>query len=54
MGVTEGVLPGQKLSPRVWRWISTCERYFAVAITRVVKPDGQDEALQVRPYLAPI
>ena len=42
LGVTEGALPGQKLSPRVWRWIATCERYFAVAITRVVK---------VRPWL---
>lgn len=30
-----------RLSPRVWRWVSVCERYFGVAISKIIQPDGQ-------------
>eukprot|EP01041_Mallomonas_annulata_P001674 gene1674-3234_t len=35
-----------KLSTRVWRWISVCERYFGIAISHLLKSDGQDKNLQ--------
>ena len=36
----------KKLSPRVWRWMSVCERYFGLAIQGIIQPDGMDESLQ--------
>ena len=41
-----------KLSPRVWRWISVCERYFGVAIGNILNSDGQDKSLQFELRLA--
>jgi hypothetical protein len=34
------------LSPRVWRWVSVCERYFGIAISKIIQPKGQDDTLQ--------
>lgn len=34
------------LSPRVWRWISVCERFFGLAVAAIIQPTGQDLALQ--------
>lgn len=42
----------KKLSPRVWRWMSVCERYFGVAISMIIQPEGQDSALQYELRLA--
>jgi hypothetical protein len=36
----------KSLSPRVWRWVSVCERYFGIAISKIIQPKGQDESLQ--------
>lgn len=36
----------QKLSPRVWRWISVCERLLGLAICGVIQDEGQDEILK--------
>ena len=36
----------RKLSNRVWRWISVCERYYGIAITMVIEEDGQEKKLQ--------
>lgn len=47
--ITDGVIlqsDERQLSPRVWRWISVCERYFGVAIAKIIKPEGQDISLQ--------
>ena len=35
----------KKLSPRVWRWMSLCERYFGMAIQQIIDPVGMDESL---------
>lgn len=32
--------------PRVWRWMSLCERYFGAAVSLLIQPDGQEVALQ--------
>ena len=53
--IAEGIMKEaeqQKLSPRVWRWVSVCERYFGMAITRLIQPEGQDLALQSELLLA--
>ena len=42
----------KRLSTRVWRWISICERYFGIAIARIISPEGQDPALQYELRLA--
>ena len=42
----------KKLSPRVWRWMSVCERYFGVAISMIIQPEGQDASLQYELRLA--
>ena len=34
------------LSPRVWRWVSVCERFFGLAVAAIIQPTGQDLALQ--------
>jgi hypothetical protein len=34
---------GEKLSPRVWRWVSVCERYFGEAVCRVVQSEGDSD-----------
>ena len=31
----------KRLSPRVWRWVSVCERYFGVAISKIIQSEGQ-------------
>jgi hypothetical protein len=36
----------KRLSPRVWRWLAICERYFGMAIQGIISPDGMDKALQ--------
>ena len=36
----------QKLSPRVWRWVSVCEKLFGIAICGVIQDQGQDESLK--------
>jgi len=36
----------RQLSPRVWRWVSACERYFGITLSMIIKEDGQDPALQ--------
>lgn len=36
----------RKLSPRVWRWLAICERYFGMAIQNIISPDGMDKSLQ--------
>ena len=36
----------ENISPRVWRWISVCERLFGNAIAAIIQPEGQDEVLQ--------
>ena len=42
----------KRLSTRVWRWISICERYFGIAIAKIISPEGQDPALQYELRLA--
>jgi len=42
----------RKLSPRVWRWVSVCERYFSSAILQLIQPEGQDLSLQSELRLA--
>jgi hypothetical protein len=41
-----------KFGPKIWRWVSLCERYFGVAISRLIQPTGQDKALQLELRLA--
>jgi hypothetical protein len=41
-----------RMSPRVWRWVSLCERYFGAAVSMLIKPTGQDKSLQNDLYLA--
>jgi hypothetical protein len=36
----------RQLSPRVWRWLAICERYFGLAIQNIINPDGMDKSLQ--------
>lgn len=36
----------KQLSPRVWRWVSVCERYFGITLSRIIQPDGQEKELQ--------
>jgi hypothetical protein len=53
--VAEGLLresDEKKLSSRVWRWVSVCERYFGMAIAMIIQPEGQDAALQYELRLA--
>ena len=53
--VADGIIREEdekKLSPRVWRWMSVCERYFGVAISMIIQPEGQDAALQYELRLA--
>lgn len=34
------------IPPRVWRWMSLCERYFGAAVSLLIKPEGQEISLQ--------
>jgi len=36
----------RQLSPRVWRWVSACERYFGITLSNLIKEEGQDVKLQ--------
>ena len=36
----------RQLSPRVWRWISACERCFGITISNIIREEGQDKKLQ--------
>ena len=36
----------RQMSPRVWRWLAICEKYFGLAIQSIISPDGMDQSLQ--------
>lgn len=42
----------ERVPPRVWRWMSLCERYFGAAVAMLIKPTGQDKSLQNDLYFA--
>lgn len=42
----------KKLTSRVWRWMSVCERYFGIAIVKIIQPEGQDIFLQNELWMA--
>ena len=41
-GRDPGSIPVEKLSPRVWRWVSVCEKYFGEAVCRVIQNEGEE------------
>lgn len=36
----------EEIVPRVWRWMSLCERYFGSAVSLLIRPQGQEIMLQ--------
>lgn len=40
------------LSTRVWRWMSVCEKYFGVSISKLIEAEGQEPELQYELRLA--
>ena len=45
-GKNSGSVPVEKLSPRVWRWVSVCEKYFGETVCRVIQNEGEELSRQ--------